>query len=70
MQGDSLVTTNYSPDRFIKNYKFPNLENQTFTYVIPGSAQALTNAALPSYTFEMDYVENSVRKTGKIFHQS
>ena len=42
-----------------------NLENQTFTYVIPGSAQALTNAALPSYTFEMDYVENSVRKTGK-----
>ena len=65
MQGDSLVTTNYSPDRFIKNYKFPNLENQTFTYVIPSSAQALTNAALPSYTYEMDYVENSVRKTGK-----
>ena len=22
MQGDSLVTTNYSPDRFLKNYKF------------------------------------------------
>ena len=65
MQGDSLVTTNYSSDRFIRNYKFPNLEDQTFTYIIPGSAQALTNAALPSYSYEMDYVENSVRKTGK-----
>ena len=65
MQGDSLVTTNYSSDRFIKDYKFPNLEDQTFTYVIPGSAQALTNAAMPSYSYEMDYVENSVRKTGK-----
>ena len=65
MQGDSLVTTNYSSDRFIQNYKFPNLEDQTFTYIIPGSAQALTNAALPSYSYEMDYVENSVRKTGK-----
>ena len=65
MQGDSLVTTNYSSDRFIQNYKFPNLDDQTFTYIIPGSAQALTNAALPSYSYEMDYVENSVRKTGK-----
>ena len=65
MQGDSLVTTNYSSDRFIKDYKFPNLKNQTFTYMIPGSAQALTNAAMPSYTYEVDYVENSVRKTGK-----
>ena len=65
MQGDSLVTTNYSSDRFIKDYKFPNLSEQTFTYIIPGSAQALTNASLPSYTYEMDYVENSVRKTGK-----
>ena len=65
MQGDSLVTTNYSSDRFIKDFKFPNLSDQTFTYIIPGSAQALTNAAMPSYSYEMDYVENSVRKTGK-----
>tara|TARA_B100000959_G_C14973831_1_gene620794 strand:- start:779 stop:2839 length:2061 start_codon:yes stop_codon:yes gene_type:complete len=65
MQGDSLVTTNYSTSRFLKDYKYPNLEKQTFTYVIPNSAVGLTNAALPSYQYEMDYVTNGIRKTGK-----
>jgi hypothetical protein len=65
MQGDSLVTTNYSTSRFLKEYKYPNLEKQTFTYVIPNSAVGLTNAALPSYQYEMDYVTNGIRKTGK-----
>ena len=65
MQGDSLVTTNYSNSRFLKDYKYPNLEKQTFTYVIPNSAVGLTNAALPSYQYEMDYVTNGIRKTGK-----
>tara|TARA_Y100001934_G_scaffold197976_1_gene233386 strand:+ start:2538 stop:4700 length:2163 start_codon:yes stop_codon:yes gene_type:complete len=65
MQGDSLVTTNYSQDRFINRYKYPNLEKQTFTYVIPNTVAGVTNSALPSFDYEMDYVENSVRKTGK-----
>jgi len=65
VQGDSLVTTNYSPGRFLKQYKFPDLEKQTFTYVIPNSAAGLTNAALPSFQYEVDYVTNGVRKTGK-----
>ena len=65
VQGDSLVTTNYSPSRFLSQYKFPDLEKQTFTYVIPNSAVGLTNAALPSFQYEVDYVDNGVRKTGK-----
>jgi hypothetical protein len=65
MQGDSLVTTNYSISRFLDEYKFPDLEKQTFTYVIPNSAVGLTNAALPSYEYEMDYVTNGDRETGK-----
>ena len=65
MQGDSLVTTNYSISRFLDEYKFPDLEKQTFTYVIPNSAVGLANAALPSYEYDMDYVTNGVRKTGK-----
>ena len=65
VQGDSLVTTNYSPSRFLKQYKFPDLEKQTFTFVIPNSAVGLTNAALPSFEYEVDYVINGVRKTGK-----
>ena len=65
VQGDSLVTTNYSPSRFLDQYKFPDLEKQTFTYVIPNSAVGLTNAALPSFQYEVDYVDNGVRKTGK-----
>nr|MCS5599318.1 hypothetical protein [Rhodospirillales bacterium] len=65
VQGDSLVTTNYSPSRFLNQYKFPDLEKQTFTYVIPNSAVGLTNAALPSFQYEVDYVDNGVRKTGK-----
>ncbi len=65
MQGDSLVTTNYSISRFLDGYKFPDLEKQTFTYVIPNSGVGLTNAALPSYEYDMDYVTNGVRKTGK-----
>jgi hypothetical protein len=65
MQGDSLVTTNYSANRFIKDYRFPSLEKQTFTYLIPSTAQAVTNAALPSFDYEMDYVDNGVRSTGR-----
>ena len=65
VQGDSLVTTNYSPSRFLKEYKFPDLEKQTFTYVIPNSAVGLTNAALPSFQYEVDYVTDGIRKTGK-----
>ncbi len=65
VQGDSLVTTNYSPSRFLDQYKFPDLKKQTFTYVIPNSAVGLTNAALPSFQYEVDYVDNGVRKTGK-----
>jgi hypothetical protein len=64
MQGDSLVTTNYSANRFLKDYRFPSLEEQTFTYIIPNSSQAATNAALPSYQYEVDYVTEGVRKTG------
>jgi len=64
MQGDSLVTTNYSANRFLKDYRFPSLEEQTFTYIIPNSSQAATNAALPSFQYEMDYVTEGVRKTG------
>ena len=64
MQGDSLMTTNYSANRFLKDYRFPSLEEQTFTYIIPNSSQAATNAALPSYQYEMDYVTEGVRKTG------
>ncbi|MFP6598792.1 MAG: hypothetical protein VCC01_15145, partial [Candidatus Hydrogenedentota bacterium] len=65
MQGDSLVTTNYSPNRFLEDYRFPSLENQTFTYLTPNTTQAATNAALPSYEYEMDYVVEGVRKTNK-----
>jgi hypothetical protein len=65
MQGDSLVTMNYSPNRFLEDYRFPSLENQTFTYLIPNTTQAATNAALPSYEYEMDYVVEGVRKTNK-----
>jgi hypothetical protein len=64
MQGDSLVTTNYSANRFLPDYRFPSLEEQTFTYIIPNSAQAATNAALPSFQYEVDYVTEGVRKTG------
>ena len=60
-----MVTTNYSISRFLDEYKFPDLEKQTFTYVIPNSAVGLANAALPSYEYDMDYVTNGVRKTGK-----
>ena len=64
MQGDSLVTTNYSANRFLPDYRFPSLEEQTFTYIIPNSAQAATNAMLPSFQYEVDYVTEGVRKTG------
>ena len=64
MQGDSLVTTNYSANRFLPDYRFPSLEEQTFTYIIPNSAQAATNAVLPSFQYEVDYVTEGVRKTG------
>ena len=64
MQGDSLVTTNYSANRFLPDYRFPSLEEQTFTYIIPNSVQAATNAALPSFEYEVDYVTEGVRKTG------
>ena len=64
MQGDSLVTTNYSSNRFIEDYRFPSLEKQTFTYLIPNSTQAATNATLPSYEYNVDYVEEGVRRTG------
>ena len=64
MQGDSLVTTNYSANRFLPGYRFPSLEKQTFTYLIPNTTQAATNAALPSYDYNVDYVEEGVRKTG------
>ena len=64
MQGDSLVTTNYSANRFLPDYRFPSLEKQTFTYIIPNSVQAATNAALPSFEYEVDYVTEGVRKTG------
>jgi hypothetical protein len=64
MQGDSLVTTNYSANRFLPDYRFPSLEEQTFTYIIPNSAQTATNAMLPSYQYEVDYVTEGVRKTG------
>ena len=64
MQGDSLVTTNYSQERFINKYKYPNLTKQTFNYIIPNSVTAVTNVVLPSYTYNLDYVENSVKKTG------
>ena len=65
VKGDSLVTDNYSPSRFLNQYKFPDLEKQTFTYVIPNSAVGLTNAALPSFHYEVDYVIDGVRTTGK-----
>ena len=64
MQGDSLVTTNYSANRFLPDYRFPSMEDQTFTYIIPNSAQAATNAMLPSFQYEVDYVTEGVRKTG------
>jgi hypothetical protein len=64
MQGDSLVTTNYSANRFLPDYRFPSMEDQTFTYIIPNSAQAATNAVLPSFQYEVDYVTEGVRKTG------
>jgi len=64
MQGDSLVTTNYSANRFLPDYRFPSLEKQTFTYIIPNSAQAATNVTLPSFQYEVDYVTEGVRKTG------
>ena len=64
MQGDSLVTTNYSQERFINKYKYPNLTKQTFNYIIPNTVTAVTNVVLPSYTYNLDYVENSVKKTG------
>tara|TARA_B100000674_G_scaffold303610_1_gene252152 strand:+ start:2460 stop:4586 length:2127 start_codon:yes stop_codon:yes gene_type:complete len=72
MQGDSLVTTNYNNHRFIQDYNYPNLESQTFTYLIPNSVQSLTNAALPSFSYNLDYVENGKKLTGtfiKFFNQ-
>ena len=71
-QPDSWVTTNYSSDRFLEDYSFPNLENQTFNYIFPnapGSAgaigsAALTNASMPSIRYTLDYVEKGKIKKG------
>ena len=71
-QPDSWVTTNYSSDRFIKDFKFPNLKNQTFNFIFPnapGSAGAIgtasqTNATIPSIRYDLDYVEKGVIKKG------
>jgi hypothetical protein len=76
-QPDSWVTTNYSASLFIKDYKFPNLEKQTFTFIVQGgptaggggvggaAALSLTNALMPSVEYELDYVINGVVKSGK-----
>jgi len=75
-QPDSWVTTNYSSDRFIKDYKFPDLKTQTFNYIFPRTtgpgagvgggvaAAAITNAAMPSIRYEVDYVERGKIKRG------
>ena len=71
------MTTNYSASRFIKDYKFPDLEKQTFTFIVQGgptaggggvggaAALSLTNALMPSVEYELDYVTNGVVKSGK-----
>ena len=76
-QPDSWVTTNYSASRFIKDYKFPDLEKQTFTFIVQGgstagaggaggaAASSLTNALAPSFEYDLDYVVNGVVKSGK-----
>jgi hypothetical protein len=70
-QPDSWVTTNYSADRFINEYKFPSLEDQTFTFTLQGGAAggaggaaSFTNAITPSYDYTVDYVADGVKKTG------
>ncbi len=76
-QPDSWVTTNYTASRFIKDYKFPDLDKQTFTFIVQGGpggagaggagqvAQSLTNSLTRTYEYEMDYVTNGVVKTAK-----
>lgn len=73
-QPDSWVTTNYTASRFIKDYKFPDLEKQTFTFIVQGgaggggagqAAQSLTNSLMRTYEYELDYVTNGVVKSAK-----
>jgi len=73
-QPDSWVTTNYTASRFIKDYKFPDLEKQTFTFIVQGgagaggagqAAQSLTNSLMRTYEYDMDYVTNGVVKSAK-----
>jgi len=76
-QPDSWVTTNYTASRFIKDYRFPDLEKQTFTFIVQGgttpgggglggaAALSLTNALMPSYEYELNYVANGAVKSGK-----
>ena len=76
-QSDSWVTTNYnfSNNKYIKDFKFPNLEKQTFNYIFPGlggvagniGSAAITNgAAMPSFTYNIDYIDinEGIKKTG------
>ena len=76
LQSDSWVTTNYNfnADRYLQDFQFPNLEEQTFNYIfpnVPGTAgaigsAALTNGAMPSLSYNVDYIDiaEGVRKTG------
>ena len=68
MQNKSLVGTQLEPlipsSPSVAKYKFPDLEKQTFTYVIPNASAGLTNR-IGEYVYEMDYVVEGVRKTGK-----
>jgi hypothetical protein len=68
MQNKSLVGTQLEPlvpsSPSVAKYKFPDLEKQTFTYVIPNAGVGLTNR-VGEYVYEMDYVVEGVRKTGK-----
>lgn len=73
-QPDSWVTTNYTASRFIKDYKFPDLDKQTFTFIVQSGgagagggagAQLLTNAVNKSIEYELDYVTNGVVKSAK-----
>jgi len=73
-QPDSWVTTNYTASRFIKDYKFPDLDKQTFTFIVQGgagaggagqAAQSLTNSLMRTYEYDMDYVTNGVVKSAK-----
>ena len=67
------MTTNYTASRFIKDYKFPNLKKQTFTFIVQAGtgggggagSSLLTNAINKSIEYDLDYVTNGVIKRGK-----